>query len=73
MTNETKAMLLVSAGMLALCGALIALMLWLKAEQCTARWEHSGMAAKWGPIQGCLVQRRDGTWVPASAVRDLAP
>ena len=47
--------------------------LWLSSAKCHSQWEGSGMKTEWQLIGGCKVQRKDGTWVPASAVRDLAP
>jgi hypothetical protein len=47
--------------------------MWLKSVECHSRWDGSGMKTEWNFIGGCKVQRKDGTWVPASAVRDLAP
>lgn len=38
------------------------------AYACEVRWSRSGLKSEWGLVQGCLVQRKDGTWVPASAI-----
>lgn len=38
---------------------------------CGARWQPSGLATSWGPIQGCLVQVPGGRWVPADNVRGV--
>lgn len=46
---------------------------WFASAQCTSRWERSGLRSDWGPIQGCMVERRDGTWVPDESIRELAP
>jgi hypothetical protein len=51
---------------------MVAAGLWLSSAQCHSRWEGSGMKTEWKVIGGCKVQRKDGTWVPASAVRDLS-
>lgn len=38
---------------------------------CHAQWAESGMATSWGPVQGCLIQRPDGRWIPDSNYREL--
>ena len=45
--------------------------IWLADAGCEARWKDSGMNSYYTLISGCRVQRTDGTWVPASAIRDL--
>lgn len=52
--------------------ALLGGVAWLSAYKCTSQWERSGLKAEWALVQGCVVQRKDGTWVPASAIRDMA-
>lgn len=42
-----------------------------ESAQCQGQWARSGMRAEYSRLEGCMVQRRDGTWVPASAVRSL--
>lgn len=44
---------------------------WLADMGCEARWRDSGMNSDYTLISGCRVQRTDGTWVPASTIRDL--
>ena len=68
--NEIGISALVSA---LICAVLMAVILWIQSAQCHSRWEGSGMKTEWKVIGGCKVQRKDGTWVPASAIRDLAP
>jgi hypothetical protein len=42
--------------------------------KCHARWDRSGMiAVEYGPLQGCMIQRKDGTWMPANTIRDVTP
>jgi Flp pilus assembly pilin Flp len=53
---------------LALCGSL-----WLVSAQCRAQWEGSGLKSEWSLIGGCKVQRKDGTWMPSKAIREVAP
>lgn len=52
---------------------IVALSLWRNAEECGQQWEHSGLKSRWGWPEGCMVQRKDGTWIPAKAIRDLQP
>jgi len=44
---------------------------WLADMGCEARWRDSGMKSNYSLTGGCRVQRTDGTWVPASTIRDL--
>lgn len=43
----------------------------ISAATCNAKWSGSGHETRWGPIQGCQVQRADGRWIPSSALRDI--
>lgn len=45
--------------------------IWLADAGCEARWKNRGMKSDFTLFGGCRVQRTDGTWVPASAIRDL--
>ena len=45
--------------------------IWMADAGCEARWKDSGMNSDYTLVGGCRVQRPDGTWVPASAIRDL--
>lgn len=49
--------------------ATIPLMNAQSAAECRARWKNSGMKSDHSIMAGCMVQRRDGTWIPSSAVR----
>ena len=53
--------------------ALAALQCLYENAACQSHWERSGLRAEWGVIQGCMVQRADGTWVPAGAIRGIQP
>lgn len=44
----------------------------LKRAACTSKWEGSGMNSKWGALSGCMVQRKDGTWIPEKNMRDVS-
>ena len=58
---------------LAVMAIIIGGALWVGSLQCEAAWKQSGLATDWGPIQGCLVQRKDGTWVPSRTIREMSP
>lgn len=60
-------------GMIIVCISTLCVLpvLWLASYTCHAQWERSGLNVEWGLVSGCMVQRRDGTWVPADAVREL--
>ena len=45
--------------------------IWVADAGCEARWKNSGMKSDFTLFGECRVQRADGTWVPASAIRDL--
>lgn len=45
----------------------------LGARSCHARWDHSGLPVQHSFFSGCMVQRKDGTWVPSSTIRELTP
>ncbi len=44
----------------------------LSRAECNAQWERSGFQHSWGPIQGCMIRREDGTWIPAEAYREVS-
>lgn len=43
----------------------------MDAEQCHSQWSKSGMLSTYGPIQGCLIQMPDKTWIPADRYRNV--
>ena len=45
----------------------------LGAASCRERWERSGLRHDHSFLGGCMVQRKDGTWVPSSTIRELTP
>ena len=51
--------------------AIIGLGCWFSSMACNNRWEASGMKSSWGPMKGCVVQRKDGTWIPEKAYRQI--
>lgn len=56
-------------GILLFVAAVILGSMWLDCVSCVSRWRASGLHSDWGPLQGCLVQQADGTWVPDSRLR----
>lgn len=71
MNSDTKEILVVVLVAVAIIAAILGGLMWFKAEQCAAQWGSSGMAHSWGVVQGCMVKRKDGTWIPASAYREV--
>jgi hypothetical protein len=38
---------------------------------CHNRWEDSGFKVRYGIIAGCMIQQKDGRWIPAENYREL--
>jgi hypothetical protein len=57
--------------LLAAIAAVFFLLVWGSQYKCEHRWAQSGMKSRWELGAGCLVQRKDGTWVPADNMKDL--
>ena len=72
MNSDTKEILVIVAIAIAVPAAIFGGLAWFKAEQCTAQWGASGMAHAWGIVQGCMVRRTDGTWIPARTYRAVS-
>lgn len=43
----------------------------LEAYGCRSRWSESGVKSDYRLPGGCMVQRKDGTWWPEKAIRDI--
>lgn len=43
----------------------------LEAYGCRSRWADSGIKSDYRLPGGCMVQRKDGTWWPEKAIRDV--
>lgn len=43
----------------------------VSSEQCESQWGKSGMTYEYGLIQGCMIKRNDGTWIPAKSYREV--
>lgn len=39
---------------------------------CSSRADRMSMKHSWGPVQGCMVQTKQG-WRPIEAIRDIDP
>ena len=47
---------------------------WVNRSTCHNRWDSAGFQkVEYRLLAGCMVQRKDGSWIPTSAVRDLGP
>lgn len=40
---------------------------------CHNQWARSGLNSEWRMFSGCMVQRKDGTWLPADKIREVQP
>lgn len=58
-------------GAIAFVALVIGLGMWGDYYACHSRWERAGYKCEWGPVQGCMLQRKDGSWIPADAIRDI--
>lgn len=43
----------------------------LESYGCRSRWADSGVKSDYRLPGGCMVQRKDGTWWPEKAIRDV--
>lgn len=43
----------------------------LESYGCHSRWADSGIKSDYRLPGGCMVQRKDGTWWPEKAIRDV--
>lgn len=59
-------------GIAAFCGLLFALAYGMASMACHARWAQSGQKTNYVVPGGCLVQRKDGTYVPEKAIREVS-
>lgn len=50
---------------------LITLSFSINKATCSAQWGKSGMQYSWGPIQGCMLELADKTWIPADQYRNV--
>lgn len=61
---------------IALIAALLAIIFggvyWLSRASCLASWDGSGYEIRYGVLAGCQARRADGTWVPTTALREVA-
>lgn len=57
--------------LVSIVGAIIAGVIGLEAYGCRSRWADSGIKSDYRLPGGCMVQRKDGTWWPEKAIRDV--
>lgn len=57
--------------LVSIVGASIAGVIGLEAYGCRSRWADSGIKSDYRLPGGCMVQRKDGTWWPEKAIRDV--
>lgn len=43
----------------------------LDRASCSARWQASGHATRYGVLQGCLVELEPGRWVPEDTFKSV--
>lgn len=70
MRHITEWAIVLAAGLVVLAvtlGPLVA----VTAVSCSSRWDGSGLATSWGPLQGCKVKLPDGRWMPEDRVREI--
>ena len=51
--------------------ALVAVVIPFDAKSCHATWDHSGYGVRYSAIGGCQIQLKDGSWIPAAALRGV--
>jgi len=73
MTDDGKEILAAIAVLVSVACVVGAGVLLIDRYACEAHWGRSGLHYDWGPIQRCMIQRRDGTWVPSTAIREIDP
>lgn len=49
--------------------ALVGCSLVIKNYKCHSKAEMQGYECSWGPIQGCMVKQKDGTWIDYDRLR----
>ncbi len=64
-----KATILAGAILAAIFGALVGLTCLAASASCSMKWRYSGMATKYRPVAGCLLETSPGRWMPASSYR----
>lgn len=72
MNEDTKVFFFGALATFGVLALMLAGVLWVQSAQCSSRWERSGLQSEFRVFGGCIVHRKDGTWVPAAAIRDMA-
>jgi hypothetical protein len=73
MTDDGKEILAAIAIIASIACVVLVGVLLVDSYACEAHWSRSGLRYDWGPIQRCMVQRKDGTWVPSTTIREIDP
>lgn len=68
-----KAEIIVMGGFTLLMTMALLLLSWNQSIECHRQWERSGFNHEWNLMGGCVVQRKDGTWLPAKAFVYVVP
>lgn len=50
---------------------LFGLAAWADSASCRSKWEASNMQSRWSIMTGCVIQQKDGTWIPAENYREM--
>lgn len=51
-------------------GGFATLVIGVNMFRCDRQWSDSGVSSRYKVFVGCQLQRKDGTWYPASAYRE---
>lgn len=73
MDEDATVYMVVIVAVLVLLAAIFGVSKWSESVSCSSRWEDSRHAVRWGLMSGCQIQLADGSWVPSSAYREVAP
>ena len=52
--------------------ATVGIVVGIKSYACPARWKDSGAKAEYRVMAGCMVQRKDGSWLPEKVLRSVS-
>lgn len=68
MSNKLFVEIVVTAVFIA---GLLGLALAFEAYKCRAVWADSGLGVQFKIVGGCMLQRSNGTWIPARSYREM--
>lgn len=55
---------------IALLAIILVIMTLIGIYQCGVQWQGSGLKSEYRIGAGCMVQKKDGRWLPAKTLRD---